>query len=99
MWTFLERHGMDDAHYLRPICQELVERARDCSQHTVPARIPAAPTPQIALPTIKVTEFGAAPQMAEATSNTIILARKTILTENSLYNLPNKSWNAQHVNR
>lgn len=50
----------------------------------MPARIPAAPTPQIALPIIKATEFGAAPQIAEATSKTRILARKTILTENSL---------------
>ena len=43
--------------------------------------MPAAPTPEIALPTMKATELGAAPQRAEATSNNKILVRRTPFTE------------------
>jgi hypothetical protein len=47
---------------------------------TVPVMIPAAPIPAIALPMMKATELGAAPQMAEAISNVKILARRTFFT-------------------
>lgn len=66
---------------------------------TVPARTPAAPIPQIALPTMNDNELGAAPQIAQAASNSPILQRKMILTEKSLYSFPNRSWNAQHVSK
>ena len=48
---------------------------------TVPEKIPAAPTPQIALPMLKATELGAAPQTAEDTSNKRIADRKTTFKE------------------
>lgn len=65
----------------------------------VPAKLPAAPTPAMALPTMKATEFGAAPQIADATSNSATLERNTPLTEYNVYNFPNNSWKAQHVKR
>ena len=43
--------------------------------------IPAPPIPQMARPTMKVTELGAAPQRAEAASNRKVLVRRTALTE------------------
>lgn len=43
--------------------------------------MPAAPIPAIALPTMKAAELGAAPQRAEATSNSRIFARKAPFTE------------------
>ena len=49
--------------------------------HTVPAKIPAAPTPAIALPAIKDAELGAAPQRAEAASKTRMLVMRVIFTE------------------
>jgi hypothetical protein len=51
---------------------------------THPVMIPAPPIPQIALPIMKATELGAAPQRAEAASNSSMLARKVVLTENVL---------------
>lgn len=48
---------------------------------TTPPKIPAAPTPAIALPIMNAIEFGAAPQIAEATSNSRILVRRTPFTE------------------
>jgi hypothetical protein len=48
---------------------------------TDPFMMPAAPTPAIARPIIKDTEFGAAPQMAEAISNITMLARIQLFTE------------------
>ncbi len=42
--------------------------------------MPAAPTPAIALPTMKAAELEAAPQTAEPTSNSKILVRKTPFT-------------------
>lgn len=66
---------------------------------TVPAKIPAALTPQIALPTMKAAELGAAPQTTEPTSNRRTLIRRTSFTEKNVYNFPNNSWNEQHVNK
>lgn len=42
--------------------------------------MPAAPTPEIALPTMNATEFGAAPHMADETSKRNMLVRRTTLT-------------------
>lgn len=69
---------MNDTHYLGI---RLINS--DCYKDimlTVPARIPAAPIPQIALPTMNDNELGAAPQIAEAASNSPILQRKMVLT-------------------
>jgi hypothetical protein len=46
--------------------------------------IPATPTPVIALPMMKASELGAAPQRAEATSNAVILIRRTPFTEKNV---------------
>jgi hypothetical protein len=61
--------------------------------------MPAAPSPAIALPTMKAAEFGEASQMAEPTSNNRILEIKTSLIGKRVYILPNNSWNAQHVSK
>lgn len=66
---------------------------------TVPAKMPAAPSPEIALPTMNANELGAAPQRAEAVSNSRILVRKVLFTEYKVYNLPYNNWNAQFVNK
>jgi hypothetical protein len=41
--------------------------------------MPAAPTPETALPTMKTVELGAAPHMAEPISKSSKFARKTVL--------------------
>ncbi len=48
---------------------------------TDPAKIPAAPIPEKARPTMKAAELGADPQTAEPTSNIRMLERKTTLME------------------
>lgn len=47
---------------------------------TLPARIPAAPTPAIALPTMNAVDVGAAPQIAEPISNSAMLTSSASLT-------------------
>lgn len=66
---------------------------------TTPEKIPAAPTPAMARPTMKTTELGAAPQMADPTSNKMTVARKTVFTEKKVYSLPNINWNEHVVRR
>jgi hypothetical protein len=61
--------------------------------------MPAAPTPDIALPTMKAVELGAAPHKAEAASNSRTLERKTVFRGYSVYSVPKSSWNAQQVSR
>ena len=51
---------------------------------TVPAKIPAAPTPEIALPTMKAGELGTAPQSAEEASKIRILVIRTTFTEKNV---------------
>jgi hypothetical protein len=51
---------------------------------TTPAKIPAAPTPLMARPTIRAVELGAAPLRAEDASKTRILHRRVHLTEKSV---------------
>jgi len=46
-----------------------------------PAKIPAAPAPAMARPTMKAGELGAAPQRAEPASKTTIDVRKTHFVE------------------
>jgi hypothetical protein len=48
-----------------------------------PEKIPAEPRPAMARPIMKVTELGAAPQIAEPTSNTTVQRRKTHFVEYS----------------
>jgi hypothetical protein len=66
---------------------------------TAPAKIPAAPIPAIALPTMNVTELEAAPQMAEASPNMRTLRERTYLRGKKVQSLPNNSCSAQHVNK
>jgi hypothetical protein len=47
-------------------------------QPTDPAKIPAPPTPERALPAMKATDVGAAPQTTDPTSNIRILRRNVI---------------------
>jgi hypothetical protein len=46
-----------------------------------PPKIPAAPKPATARPTMKIGELGAAPQMADPTSNRKMQVRKTFFGE------------------
>jgi hypothetical protein len=48
---------------------------------TDPAKIPAAPTPESARPTMNAAQLGADPHTAEPASNNTILERKTIFME------------------
>lgn len=68
-------------------------------QLTTPEKIPAAPTPAMALPIMKTTELGAAPQIAEPISNSTTVARKVFFTEKKVYSLPNINWNEHVVRR
>lgn len=61
--------------------------------------MPAEPTPEIALPTMKDSELGAAPQSADAAENITMLTRRTTLTSYNAYSFPNNSWKAQQVSR
>lgn len=45
-----------------------------------PAKIPAAPTPAIALPMMNAVDVGAAPQSAEAASKMTMLVKKVVFT-------------------
>jgi len=53
----------------------------------------------MALPRMKATEFGAAPQRAEPASNSTTDVRKVALTLKMVYSFPNTSWKAQLVSR
>lgn len=65
----------------------------------MPDWMPPAPRPAMALPMMKAIEFGAAPQMAEPTSNKRTAARKVALTFMKVYIFPNTNMNAQLVSR
>lgn len=64
-----------------------------------PEKMPAPPTPAIALPAIKTAEELAAPQINEPISKIMMVTRKVHLTDRMLYSLPNGSWNAAVVRR
>jgi len=53
----------------------------------------------MALPIMKAIEFGAAPQMAEPTSNNTTAVRKVALTFMKVYIFPNTNKKAQLVSR
>ena len=53
----------------------------------------------MARPSMKAIEFGAAPQRAEPTSNKRIDVMNVTLILNTVYSLPNTSWNAQLVSK
>lgn len=53
----------------------------------------------MALPMMKAMEFGAAPQMAEPTSNSTMAVIKVALTLKMVYNFPNTNKKAQLVSR
>ena len=66
---------------------KLTKTGRLCSGTTntvrtiAPPKMPAAPRPAMARPTMKTGELGAAPQMADPTSNKKMQARKTVFAE------------------
>jgi hypothetical protein len=66
---------------------------------TTPDITPPVPRPASALPRMKATEFGAAPQRAEPASNIRIAVRKVALTLKTVYSFPKTSWKAQLVSR
>jgi hypothetical protein len=88
-------YDLKDTHHLRVD----PSKGENSKKLTTPAKIPAAPTPQIALPIMKAIELGAAPQRAEAVSNIRMLVSRVFFTEKKVYILPNNSWDAQHVNK
>jgi hypothetical protein len=68
-------------------------------KRTTPERMPPDPRPAMALPRMKATEFGAAPQRAEPASNSRMDVRKVALTLKKVYSFPNTSWKAQLESR
>lgn len=94
LWPDVQRDDVDDAHDLDKMfvrarlppskrTDEAVIGSRGEKKRerpTDPAKIPAAPIPQNALPMMKAVEFGAAPQRADAASNSRMLSRRTVLT-------------------
>jgi len=66
-------------------------------KRTTPDITPPEPNPATALPMISATELGAAPQIAEPTSKSIMDVKKTYLMRKQVYSLPKTSWNAQLV--
>lgn len=81
------------------IFQHLKRRQSYCGELTIPAKIPAAPIPEIALPMMKAREVGAAPAITDATSKMITLIMRTCFRGHNVYSLPNSSCSAQHVNK
>lgn len=79
------------------------ERCLSCEtgkwRHTTPDWTPPAPRPAMALPMMKAIELGAAPQMAEPTSNNTRAVRKVAFTFRKAYNFPNTNRKAQLVSR
>lgn len=51
----------------------------------------------MARPTMKTTELGAAPQMADPISKRTMVLMKMALTEKNVYSFPNINWNAHVV--
>src|SRR3569833_2647236 len=68
-------------------------------EHTTPPCTPPAPSPAMARPMIKATEFGAAPQIAEPISNKSTAAKKEYFTSRIAYIFPNTRRKAQLVSR
>lgn len=66
---------------------------------TAPEKMPAAPTPLMALPRMKAVEEGAAPQMAEPISKSRIVDKSKPLMDQKIYSLPKDNWNAAFVSR
>lgn len=64
-----------------------------------PAAIPAAPTPAIALPTMKAVLLGATPQMSDPISKTAMASRNTSLRSKYLYPFPKVVWNAANASQ
>lgn len=70
----------------------------DVIKMTAPAMMPALPIPAIALPTIKATEFGAAPHRADPTSKTKMRIKNTYFAVWKVYILPMSNWKQELVN-
>lgn len=64
-----------------------------------PWKIPAAPIPAIARPTIRADDVVALPQTAEPTSKNKMADNRIPLSENEAYMAPKTSWNEQLVRR
>lgn len=66
---------------------------------SAPLKIPAEPTPAMALPTIKATDDGAAPHTADPISKMKIETKKTVLILKNVYSFPKNSCSAHVVSR
>lgn len=86
-WALLEGNRVHHSGNLGPRVSNrgLRRVGNDCLVRvyalTDPARMPAAPTPAKARPMMSVTELGDAPQMAEPTSKSRMLKKRTTLGE------------------
>lgn len=80
-----------------------VQMARLCSGMMVvsrvnpPAKIPEAPKPATARPTIRALEFGASAQTRLPTSNTKIYTKYTSFFGNKVYVFPASGWLAHLI--
>lgn len=63
----------------------------------LPAKIPAEPSPEIALPTIEAVEFGEIPPMKEPSSKMQIEERYAHLRLKKVKKRPQSSWQEQVV--
>ena len=59
-----------------------------------PAKRPAEPNPATALPTTSMVDVVAVPQSSEPAIEMALASKKTRLTENRVYALPNTNWKA-----
>ena len=80
-------------------CERCLHCATGKWRHTTPDWTPPAPRPAMALPMMKATELGAAPQMAEPTSNNTRAVRKVAFKFRKVYSFPNTNRKAQLVSR
>lgn len=78
--AFLQGDGIDDAYNLVGQRSSKQKRREGGDQRTDPEKMPAAPTPAMALPMMKAVEFGAAPQTADPSSKRTTLPSRTVLT-------------------
>lgn len=75
----------DDTAKIIPVIEVSMGRLRRGTSETMiimaPVKMPAEPIPAIARPTINAVEVGAAPQITEPTSNTIMQEIKVHFVE------------------
>lgn len=98
--SLCQRYRIDNEDHLHTLVSKLGKQPRKggTAECTIPSWTPAAPKPAIARPIIKAIELGAAPQIADPTSNRATEKRKTALMLRKVYIFPKMSRKAQLVN-